>query len=252
MVPYGGVLLLLAIFVLLYLSLLLYRAVSRPRKEVFSSTAPSAATPLLSRSANPSQLGDAPAATKIDISFKDLGLQLEGSKAVVLQGVTGSLKSGRLTAVMGPSGSGKTTFLTTLAGRAHYGRMLGEVRLNGEVGDIRSIGKLVGFVPQDDIMLADLTAREIFEFSARTRLERDLPLAEKMAIVDRVTRLLGLWDVRETVVGDANQRGISGGQKKRVNIGMELVAKPSVLFLDEPTSGLDSGTNLFFIFFVYK
>ena len=178
----------------------------------------------------------------IDIQFKDLGLKLKNGRPV-LAGVTGELCHGEVTAVMGPSGAGKTTFLSTLSGKAYYGTTTGSIFINGEERDVTGFKKLMGFVPQDDIMLREMTVKEILRFSAATRLPASTSRAERHAIVDRVLDILGLREIRHSVIGDEEKRGISGGQRKRVNIGMELVADPTILFLDEPTSGLDSKSS---------
>jgi ABC-type multidrug transport system ATPase subunit len=79
----------------------------------------------------------------------------------VLQGVTGELRHGRMTAILGPSGSGKTTFLTTLAGKATYGKMIGQVYINGEIERISKYRDVLGFVPQEDVMLREMTVRYV-------------------------------------------------------------------------------------------
>lgn len=181
---------------------------------------------------------------KVDISFEELGLKIKGTEKKVLDGVTGTIRSGRVTAVMGPSGAGKTTFMSTLANKAHYGERTGTVRLNGQKGDLTAIPGLVGFVPQEDVMLRELSVTEILNFNAKMRLPSDFSSEKVSHVVRRAVRLLGLYDIRHELIGDETKRGISGGQRKRVNIGMELVAQPSVLFLDEPTSGLDATASL--------
>ena len=97
----------------------------------------------------------------IDFAFEDLGLEIAKGreKVKVLEGVTGEIKHGRVTAVMGPSGAGKTTFLTTLAGKAYYGAQTGKILINGQESKIRNFRKLLGFVPQEDIMLRTLTVK---------------------------------------------------------------------------------------------
>ena len=101
---------------------------------------------------------------------------------------------------------------------------------------------IMGFVPQSDIMSPSLTVRECLEYHARMRLAKcDINKVDE--IVNETMDLLGLTRVQHSLIGDENERGLSGGQKKRVNIGMELVSQPSVIFLDEPTSGLDSTTS---------
>jgi ABC-type multidrug transport system ATPase subunit len=102
----------------------------------------------------------------------------------------------------------------------------------------------VGFVPQDDIVLPDLTVRENILHSARIRIGNTLNDQEIQQFVDSLISNVGLAKVRHSLVGDVSKRGISGGERKRVNVALELAAAPGVLFLDEPTSGLDATTAL--------
>jgi ABC-type multidrug transport system ATPase subunit len=161
---------------------------------------------------------------------------------------------------MGPSGSGKTTFLSVISGRLPRGtQCTGELFVNGKLeNSIANYNKMVGFVPrksqtqnakiekylnfhaEDDTMLRELTVREVLKFSAELRLPSYTSSLEIDKIVEDVISLLGLSEIRYAQIGSVDKRGISGGQRKRVNIGMELVADPIILFLDEPTSGLDS------------
>ncbi|CAN1238106.1 ABC transporter G family member 24 [Linum grandiflorum] len=179
----------------------------------------------------------------IEISFKDLTLTLKNKKKHLLRCVTGKIKPGRITAVMGPSGAGKTTFLSALAGKAIGCRISGMILINGKPQSIHSYKRIIGFVPQDDIVHGNLTVEENLWFSAHCRLSASLPKAEKVLIVERAIESLGLQGVRNSVVGTVEKRGISGGQRKRVNVGLEMVMEPSLLLLDEPTSGLDSASS---------
>ena len=163
---------------------------------------------------------------------------------MILQGVTGELRSHRVTAVMGPSGAGKTTFLSTLSGKAYYGNQRGDIKINGKVEKIQKYKKIVGFVPQEDTMHRQLKVREVLMYQALLRLPQSWSDKAKRDKVDQVLDLLELERIKEYKIGDEESRGVSGGQRKRVNIGMELVADPTVLFLDEPTSGLDSTSSL--------
>ena len=101
----------------------------------------------------------------------------------------------------------------------------------------------MGFVPQDDVMHRDLTVREVIKFYARLRLPRHFNAVVRERVIEDVIEALGLLNIEYSVIGDEAKRGISGGQRKRVNVGMEMVGDPSLLFLDEPTSGLDSTTS---------
>ena len=147
---------------------------------------------------------------------------------------------------MGPSGSGKTSLLTALAGqtRASKGASLtGTLLVNGtpvtsvteEASGVRS-----AFVRQQDVFYSQMTVRETLLFSARLRLPKSVSEAEREDIVDGLLRKLSLVKAADTIVGDVKRRGISGGERKRLSIGCELLGRPEVLFLDEPTSGLDA------------
>ncbi|KAK1357427.1 ABC transporter domain-containing protein [Heracleum sosnowskyi] len=179
----------------------------------------------------------------IEVSFNDLTLTLKGKNKHLMRCVTGKLSPGRVSAVMGPSGAGKTTFLSALAGKATGCTMTGSIQINGEVETMNSYKRIIGFVPQDDIVHGNLTVEENLWFSARCRLPASLPKAEKVLVVERVILSLGLQNVRGSIVGTVEKRGISGGQRKRVNVGLEMVMEPSLLILDEPTSGLDSSSS---------
>ena len=180
----------------------------------------------------------------IDFTFEKLGLNVKGTGKPVLQGVTGSIHSGRVTAVMGPSGAGKTTFMTTLAGKAYYGDQKGTILLNGKDEPLSKYKNIVGFVPQEDVMMRDMSVKENLAHSAHLRLSNDSTNIQRRDAVNHAIDILNLYDVRHSLIGDENTRGVSGGQRKRVNIGIEMVADPAVLFLDEPTSGLDSTGSL--------
>ncbi|XP_052309368.1 ABC transporter G family member 28 isoform X2 [Populus trichocarpa] len=179
----------------------------------------------------------------LEIAFKDLTLTLKSKRKHLLRCVTGKLSPGRVSAVMGPSGAGKTTFLSALTGKATGCAMSGMVLVNGKTDPIQAYKKIIGYVPQDDIVHGNLTVEENLWFSARCRLSADLPKPEKVLVVERVIEALGLQAVRDSLVGTVEKRGISGGQRKRVNVGLEMVMEPSLLILDEPTSGLDSSSS---------
>ncbi|KAI8924958.1 hypothetical protein BC831DRAFT_512884 [Entophlyctis helioformis] len=177
----------------------------------------------------------------LDFTFTDMGLQLPSGKQI-LQGVNGQIKSSRMTAIMGPSGAGKTTFMNVLCGKVN--RTKGELFVNGNKAEIPQYKKVIGYVPQDDIMIRELTVREVVLHSAKCRLPRSWTSAEVETHVDDLLRALNLSHVAHTPIGDETTRGISGGQRKRVNIAIEMAAVPLCLFLDEPTSGLDSTAAL--------
>jgi len=178
-----------------------------------------------------------------DIAFEGLSLELKSGRRV-LDGVTGQFLAGRLCAIMGPSGAGKTTFMNVLCAKATYGKMGGIIRINGVESDISAFRSVTGFVPQDDIVHQDLTVSEQIEFSARLRNKVGTSRESIDAITQDVLNVMQIDHIQNSIVGSVEQRGISGGQRKRVNIGLELAAQPTVLFLDEPTSGLDSTSSL--------
>ncbi len=199
-------------------------------------------TPKPSRSFSTFQLGFAQIPQKkIRIEFQGLRLTLR-SGHTLLSGVNGSIPTGKITAVMGPSGAGKTTFLNVMAGKAQ--RTGGSVYVNGVVADLEEYKGIIGFVPQDDTMLHELTVEEVITHSAYMRLPVGLPSEEKDEIIKDVINSLGLTHVQNSVIGDELRHGVSGGERKRVSVGIEIVTKPSFLCLDEPTSGLDSVASL--------
>ena len=183
----------------------------------------------------------------ISLKAEHLGLELANGKSV-LHDVNMEIKSGTVVAVMGQSGSGKTSLLNVLCGRAYYGTTIGTLMMHTGTEQwiktsVSSIRSHVGFVPQDDVVRAALTVEENLYYSARIRLKNETTEQEIMQILESTLELLHISDVRHVKVGSIETRGISGGQRKRVNIGLELITRPSVIFLDEPTSGLDAATS---------
>ncbi|ONK57023.1 uncharacterized protein A4U43_C10F15760 [Asparagus officinalis] len=179
----------------------------------------------------------------MEVAFKDLTLIIKGSGKKILRSVTGKLMPGRVAALMGPSGAGKTTYLSAVSGKVTGCKSSGSVLINGKKEPIQAYRKIIGFVPQDDIVHGNLTVEENLWFSARCRLSTDMSKADKVLVVERVIESLGLQAIRDSLVGTVENRGISGGQRKRVNVGLEMVMEPSLLILDEPTSGLDSSSS---------
>lgn len=195
--------------------------------------------------------GMKPPENTIDLEFDKLGLELNNGQNI-LRDVTGVFAHGRMAAIMGPSGAGKTTFMNVLAGKATYGKMLGEVRVNGMSLDIPAISSIMGFVPQDDVVHENLTVREQIRFSADLRNKVTLKKRQINNIVNDVLNVMQIDHIQNSIVGSVEERGISGGQRKRVNIGLELAGQPALLFLDEPTSGLDSTSSLTVVYSLKK
>ncbi|GMH27536.1 hypothetical protein Nepgr_029379 [Nepenthes gracilis] len=159
----------------------------------------------------------------------------------VLNGVTGIVRPGELLAMLGPSGSGKTTLLTALGGRLP-GKFSGSITYNGHPFS-SSMKRKTGFVTQDDVLYPHLTVIETLTYAALLRLPSSLSRESKIEQAEMIITELGLLRCRNGVVGGGPLfRGISGGERKRVSIGLEMLVNPSLLLLDEPTSGLDSTT----------
>jgi len=160
----------------------------------------------------------------------------------LLNKMNGKAIPGSLLGIMGTSGAGKSTLLDCLAGRVADGKTLsGTLKVNGQAMDKESFKRISGFVMQSDALFPLLTVRETIRYAAALRCVGKT-YAERDAIADSVLSLLKLDKCADTIVGDDLNRGVSGGERRRVTIAVDLVNSPAVLFLDEPTSGLDSST----------
>mmetsp|Transcript_33388 Transcript_33388/g.64431 ORF Transcript_33388/g.64431 Transcript_33388/m.64431 type:complete len:611 (-) Transcript_33388:404-2236(-) len=174
------------------------------------------------------------------LEWHDIGFSVK--QRHILTSNSGTLNSGSLCALLGPSGSGKTSLLNILARRLRTRGKLtvtGQVLLNGEEMGQES-ARDIAFVLQEDILYATTTPREAILFSATLRLPADMPRAEKRARVEDLITDLKLTECADTMIGGPLMKGVSGGEKKRTAIAVELVKQPKLCFLDEPTSGLDS------------
>ncbi|RKO98411.1 hypothetical protein CXG81DRAFT_4133, partial [Caulochytrium protostelioides] len=157
---------------------------------------------------------------------------------LLLDHVCATFRPGTLNVVLGSSGSGKSTLLTEMMQRSF--RRSGAVLYNGRRLDADSVAATCAFVSQEDHhLLPGLTARETLCFAAEARL-RGLLRREQHARAARVLRALGLSDCSETLVGGLHVKGLSGGERRRLSIGVQMLTEPSVLLVDEPTSGLDA------------
>ncbi|CAL1529862.1 unnamed protein product [Lymnaea stagnalis] len=174
---------------------------------------------------------------EVDVKLSACGKRV---KKKILKDVNGIFKPG-MNAILGPTGSGKSSLLDVLAGRKEPRGLTGTILLDG-LPPPDNYKCLVGYVVQDDVVMGTLTVRENFEFSATLRLPRSVKKRERKDRVEQVIYELGLTEVADSKVGNEFIRGVSGGERKRCNIGMELIISPPVLFLDEPTTGLDAST----------
>ncbi|KAL4897790.1 ABC-2 type transporter-domain-containing protein [Aspergillus ambiguus] len=174
-----------------------------------------------------------------DVSYD---IEIKGEPRRLLDHVSGWVKPGTLTALMGVSGAGKTTLLDVLAHRTTMGVITGDMFVNGKPLD-SSFQRKTGYVQQQDLHLETSTVRESLRFSAMLRQSEAVSKEEKYAYVEEVIRMLNMEDFAEAVVGVPGE-GLNVEQRKLLTIGVELAAKPKLLlFLDEPTSGLDSQSS---------
>ena len=166
----------------------------------------------------------------------------KGGKLTLLQGLTGQFDPGEMCAILGPSGSGKTTFLDLLAGRKTQGVLTGTILYGPNKPSSHLLRRYVGYVEQHDTLVDTLTVREMLLYTAALKRPLSESTAAKKAAAEALLGKLGLEGCRDTRIGSAMSRGISGGQAKRTNIALALITDARVLLLDEPTSGLDSFT----------
>ncbi|KAF7731539.1 hypothetical protein EC973_009303 [Apophysomyces ossiformis] len=176
----------------------------------------------------------------------------KGGSVQLLRDVGGIIKPGHLTALMGASGAGKTTLLDVLARRKTIGKVTGRVYLNGEAL-ANDFERTTGYCEQLDVHQPAVTVREALQFSAYLRQPSEVPREEKDAYVEKVIHLLEMEAIADAQIGLVESGfGISVEERKRLTIGVELVAKPRLLFLDEPTSGLDAQSSFNIIRFIRK
>jgi ABC-type multidrug transport system ATPase subunit len=181
---------------------------------------------------------------RIHVAVKDLSMTLKSTGVNILDNVNLSFEAGQLHGVFGPSGCGKSTLLTELLGRTDVAALsvTGSVLVNGQAQSLSAARSRVGFVPQDDVLPEDLTVHQVLTFAERLRGDyTDSPVIRSIR-VEEVEHMLDISFVKHSQVGASDVRGISGGQRKRASVGMELVAHPDIVLADELTSGLDATT----------
>ncbi|KAJ9561263.1 hypothetical protein OSB04_006423 [Centaurea solstitialis] len=184
----------------------------------------------------------------VSLTWQDLWLTVPdvktGKYRTILEGVTGYARPGEILAIMGPSGSGKSTLLDALAGRLNSNtRQSGDILVNGFKKTL-AYGTSA-YVTQDETLITTLTVRESVYYSAQLQLPQSMSKAEKKERAEMTIREMGLQDSMDTRIGGWGAKGLSGGQKRRVSICIEILTRPKLLFLDEPTSGLDSAASYY-------
>ncbi|CAB3223946.1 unnamed protein product [Arctia plantaginis] len=176
----------------------------------------------------------------VDLAFTDLTYKVqEGRKSnvkTILKSVSGRLRSGELTAIMGPSGAGKSTLLNILTGYRTSG-MEGSITVNGMERNLSSFRKLSCYIMQDNQLHGNLSVEEAMSVATALKLPSATTTAAKEEVIQEILETLGLSEHHKTMTSN-----LSGGQKKRLSIALELVNNPPIMFFDEPTSGLDSSS----------
>ncbi|XP_047530050.1 ATP-binding cassette sub-family G member 4 isoform X2 [Vanessa atalanta] len=190
--------------------------------------------------AQPKTLTHLPKRPPVDLAFTDLTYRVqEGRKSnvkTILKSVSGRLRSGELTAIMGPSGAGKSTLLNILTGYKTSG-MEGSITVNGMERNLSSFRKLSCYIMQDNQLHGNLTVEEAMAVATALKLPSATTREDKEEVIQEILETLGLSEHHKTMTSN-----LSGGQKKRLSIALELVNNPPIMFFDEPTSGLDSSS----------
>ncbi|KAM6592638.1 hypothetical protein CsatA_000341 [Cannabis sativa] len=165
----------------------------------------------------------------------------------LLNNLSGYAKPNRIMALMGPSGSGKSTLLDAFSGRLSSNtEMIGNVHIKGKKQSSRNCGG-ISYLTQEDVFLGTLTVRETITYSAHLRVSNKISKEEIENLVEKTIEEMGLEHCADNKIGNWYFRGISGGEKKRLSIGLEILTQPQIMLLDEPTTGLDSASAFFVV-----
>lgn len=172
----------------------------------------------------------------VSITLENVSFEINGKK--IIDDISLTIYPGEFVGLIGPSGSGKTTLMMLMNGINLPTN--GKVLINNQNlhHNFTAFKGLIGYVPQDDIIHRELTVKESLLFTSKLRLQT-IQTDDVESQVNKVLKTLKLTDAQDVLIGTAEKKGISGGQRKRVNLAQELITEPSILFLDEPTSGLD-------------
>jgi ABC transport system ATP-binding/permease protein len=175
-----------------------------------------------------------------NVTLEARGVTVAVSRKRLIEDAWLTIYPSEIVALMGPSGAGKTTLMNALNG--YTPPTGGAVLINGQdiYANYSQFCGHIGYVPQDDIMHRELMVGQALYYTARLRLPADYSKADIQARIKTILKLLDLEGTEDVLIGSPEKKGISGGQRKRVNLAMELMTDPSILFLDEPTSGLSS------------
>ncbi|XP_052864562.1 uncharacterized protein LOC128271162 [Anopheles cruzii] len=177
----------------------------------------------------------------VTLGFKNLSFSVRNGifkkGRDILKDISGEFRAGELTAIMGPSGAGKSTLLDILAGFTEDG-FTGEILVNKQARDLKRFRRMSAYIMQDHDLQPHLTVLEAMHFSANLKIGAELSPVSKKIRMNEILRAIGLYESKKTRTGK-----LSGGQKKRLAIALEIVNNPPVMFFDEPTSGLDSSTS---------
>lgn len=202
-------------------------------------------TPHLPHDQSSDEISDDHDKGSVKLTWRDMWVTVgdgKGGQRPILEGVSGFAEPTQVLAVMGPSGSGKSTLLDALAGRlGSKTRQTGQILINGRKQAL-AYGTSA-YVTQDDTLMTTLTVKEAVYYSAQLQLPDAMTKTEKLERADTAIREMGLQGCKDTRIGGWSVKGLSGGQKRRVSICIEILTRPRLLFLDEPTSGLDSAAS---------